>query len=89
MLKINFSRVSLKFLKSLPSKQKHQCALKIQDLRKNPTSQDVKKLKGVPYFRCACGEYRIIFDIQNETLQIILIEKRNDGRVYKKMNRLT
>lgn len=89
MLKINLSKVSVKFLKSLPPKQGQQCALKIQELRKNSAPQDTKKLKGFSYSRCDCGEFRIIFQVQEKTLQVILIEKRNDGRVYKKLKRLT
>jgi mRNA interferase RelE/StbE len=75
MLKINFSKAALKFLKTLPLKQGQQCALKIQELRTNPFLPEVKGLKGYPYFRCRCGEYRIIFEIQEETLNIILVEK--------------
>lgn len=88
MLKIKFSKASIKFLKILPPKQGQQCALKIQELRVNPRIPEVKGLKGYPYFRCRCGEYRIIFEIPENTLNIILVEKRNDGRVYKKLNRL-
>jgi len=89
MLKINLSKASLKFLKTLPAKQKQQCALRIQELRKNPTAQDVKKLKGYSYSRCSCGEFRIIFEVQLNTIDVILVEKRNDDRVYKKLNRMT
>ncbi len=88
MLKINLSKVSEKFLTILPAKQRQQCALKIQELRSNPMPQDVKKLKGFPYYRCSTGEFRIIFDVQNETLNVILVEKRNDDRVYKKLKRM-
>ena len=76
------------FLKTLPPKQGKQCALKILELRTNHKTQDVKPLIGHPFFRCTIGEYRIIFDIQDQTLNIILVEKRNDGRVYKKLKRL-
>jgi mRNA interferase RelE/StbE len=89
MLKVNFSKASTKFLKTLPKKQGQQCALKIQELRKMPMSQDVKKLKGYPYYRCAAGEFRIVFEIQNETLEVLLVDKRNDDHVYKKLKRRT
>lgn len=88
MLKINLSKASLKFLKTLPPKQGQQCALKIQELRGNPWLPEVKGLKGYSYFRCRCGEYRIIFEVQENTLNILLVEKRNDGHVYKKLKRL-
>lgn len=87
MFKINLSKVSLKFLKSLSPKQAQQCALRLQELRKEPFNYDTKKLKGFPYYRCTCGEYRIVFEIQKTTLMVILIDKRNDGLVYKKLKR--
>lgn len=88
MLKVNFSKTSVKFLKTLPAKQGQQCALKIQELRKNPMSQDVKKLKGYSYYQCTSGEFRIVFEIQNDTLEILLVDKRNDDQVYKKLKRM-
>jgi mRNA interferase RelE/StbE len=89
MLKLSYAKASQKFLKSLPSKQYQQCALKVEDLRRNPLLPGVKKLHGSLYHRCHCGEYRIIFEVQKDILHIVLIEKRNDGRVYKKLNRLS
>jgi mRNA interferase RelE/StbE len=89
MLKVNLSKASVKFLKTLPAKEGQQCALKIQELRKTSMSQDVKKLKAYPYYRCASGEFRIVFEIQKDTLEIILVDKRNDDQVYKKLKRMS
>ncbi|MGV3740332.1 MAG: type II toxin-antitoxin system RelE family toxin [Gammaproteobacteria bacterium] len=54
-------------------------------LGKNPehSSLDIKKLQGEPYFRLRVGQWRIIFDKDNE-VKIISIEKiKPRGDVYK------
>lgn len=88
MLKINFSKSAQKVLRSLPPKHAQQCALKIQALRGNPLPHDMKILKGTSFLRCDIGEYRIIYQHNEDVLEIILIDKRNDDRIYKKMKRL-
>ena len=42
---------------------------------------DVKKLKGVPYYRLRVGSYRVLFDKDGNVLTIIRIDNR--GQVYK------
>jgi len=89
MLKVQISKKSQKFLKELPAKQQNQIALKIRDLRQNGHGADSIHLKGSAWYRVDIGEYRIIYDIEDEELLIIpLVGKRNDGEVYKKLSRL-
>lgn len=33
------------------------------------------------------GEYRIVYHVEDQILEILLIEKRNDSEVYKKLKR--
>lgn len=88
MLKVNFSKAAQKVLTSLLPKHAHQCALKIQALRIDPLPHDTKTLRGTSFLRCDIGEYRIIYQHNEEMLEILLIDKRNDDRIYKKMKRL-
>ena len=49
---------------------------------------NIAQLKGYPYYRADVGEYRIIYEIEESILLlVILIGKRNDGDVYKKLSR--
>ena len=89
MLKINFAKRTDNFLKKLPIKQAKQLAKKIMELRENPAPNDAKKLINNPYLRTDFGEYRIIYFVKKETLHIVLIGKRNDGEIYKKLRRLS
>lgn len=88
MLKINLSRQAAKRLKKLPEKHAKQVATKITELILNPYPQDSLKLKGYPYHRADIGEYRIIYYVEDQTLEILLIEKRNDDEVYKQLKRM-
>ena len=89
-MKIKLSKASSKFLKKLGSaKFAKQIAIKIKELAANGHLNDSKKLKGSlsEYYRTDVGEYRIIYKIENQELLIPLIGKRNDGEVYKLMER--
>lgn len=88
MLKIDISKTCAKDIKKFPAKIQKQLALKILELSKDPNSQDVSLLKGhSPYRRATSGEYRIIFYVNQETLLVDFIGKRNDDEIYKKLKR--
>ncbi|MDO8954083.1 MAG: type II toxin-antitoxin system RelE/ParE family toxin [Gammaproteobacteria bacterium] len=87
MFKINLSRQAQKSLQNLPAKQAKQIAQKLMDMRENPRPNDSKKLVGSAFVRADSGEYRIIYDIniKAQTLEILIIGKRNDDEVYRKL----
>ena len=87
MLKIDLSKDSEKFLRRVQSKHGRQIAQKLQQLRENPSPHDSEQLKGYVFLRADIGEYRIIYEIAADVLKIILIGKRNDDEVYKKLKR--
>ncbi len=87
MLRLNLTHDALSFLDSLPGKQYKQVVSAMFDLLKNPEPHDSKTLRGYPYRRVDMGEYRIIYRVQEEELEVILIGKRNDDDVYKKLAR--
>ena len=87
MLKLQLSRESQKFLDDWPPKQFRQIVKKVFSLMENPLPHDSQEMKGYPFLRNDIGEYRIIYDIQEATLRIILIGKRNDDEIYKHLGR--
>lgn len=89
MLKPDLSRDALKFLRNLPPKQSRQIALRIHALCHDPAPHDSKMLKGAlaDYRRVDVGEYRIICAVEGDVLSVILLGKRNDGDVYRRMRR--
>jgi mRNA interferase RelE/StbE len=87
MLNIDFSSAAIKLLKKLSGKPAKQIKKKIEELRTKPYPQDSAKLVGYPYHRADSGEYRIIYRINGDTLEIKIVGKRNDDEVYKKLKR--
>jgi mRNA interferase RelE/StbE len=93
MLKIKFSKRAADFLTTLQRSQpKHakQLARKIYELQeKDGQVHDVKDLIGMaPYRRTDQGEYRIIFLVEDDTVIVELIGKRNDDEVYRQLKRV-
>lgn len=89
MLKLLPTKDAAKFLEALPPKQFRQVWLKVLALLQNPYPPDASKLVGQPYHRADIGEYRIIYDVQDDLLRVILIGKRNGDEVYAQLRRLT
>jgi mRNA interferase RelE/StbE len=52
-------------------------------LERNPRPPDVKKLKGRNAWRIRVGDYRIIYEIHDRALQIILITIGHRREVYR------
>ncbi len=90
MLKIEISKRSEKFIRTLPPKQKRQVVAKILDLRTDPEPHDSSKLKGYEQYRRAdVGEYRIVYFVRDSVILIVLlVGKRNDDDIYKQLKRL-
>lgn len=85
MLKLQISKEARKFLDALPPKQFRQIVNKLFALLDDPRPHDTKELKGYPYLRNDAGEYRIIYDVENDTLRLILVGKRNDDEAYRRL----
>lgn len=84
MPKVDFSNRAAKRFVSLPLKQRRQIAVKIRGLSLNPYPNDSAKLKGYPFHRVDIGEYRVIYEVEGETLNILVIGKETITRFTKK-----
>ena len=87
MLKIKLLKRATDFLDILPAKQFKQIVSKVIGLASNPHPHDSKKLNGYDFLRTDIGEYRIIYTVNNDCVEIILIGNRNDGAVYQLLKR--
>lgn len=88
MRRIELSRAAGSFLRELPIKQARQIVEKLNALASDPESLPTEPLKGyAPLRRARSGEFRIIFAVDNDTLDVRLIGKRNDDEIYKALQR--
>lgn len=57
---------------------------KTRELKSKPY-KNIKRLTALPYYRLRVGDYRIIFDIQQNRLIILIINVEHRKKVYKKL----
>jgi mRNA interferase RelE/StbE len=91
MAKLDGLQTVLDFLNGLQPKIAALIAKKVLALNIDPLPNDSKQLIGYPgYYRVDSGEYRIIYNFnpEEDLVEIILVGKRNDDEVYKKLERL-
>jgi mRNA interferase RelE/StbE len=88
MPRINLSRQAAAFLEALPAKQGRQIAERLSALAEDPATLPSETLRGyAPLRRIRAGEYRIIFAISDDLIEVRLIGKRNDDEIYKALER--
>ncbi|HOW77056.1 MAG TPA: type II toxin-antitoxin system RelE/ParE family toxin [Candidatus Competibacteraceae bacterium] len=87
MLRLNLTHDALSFLDTLSGKQYKQVVGSMFNLLKNPEPHDSSALRGYPYRRVDVGEYRIVYQAQEDELQVMVIGRRNDDAVYRKLAR--
>jgi len=81
---IIWSESAAKELKKLDRTVASRIYKKVSLLGENPYHFDVTKMVGDPYFRLRVGDYRVIFDIQNDMLRILVLKVGHRKNVYKK-----
>jgi len=85
---LDLSKDARSFLEDMQAKQFKQIAVKIHDLLREPFPPDAKHLSGYPgYRRIDAGEFRVCYTIAGEVIRIVVVGKRNDDEVYKKLER--
>ena len=85
----NLSKDARDFIRKLPHKHAKQVLLKILDLCRDPQPPDSAPLKTSEegYRRADVGEYRIIYRVSGDALEIPLVGKRNDDEVSRRFAR--
>ena len=88
MLKLALGKRANKFTRKLPHKQDGQIGRKLEELLSFQFPNDSKLLKGTHWHSVDVGEYRIIYRVKGEELDVPIIGKRNDDEVYKRLKRM-
>ena len=83
MYEILFSRIAKRQLKKLEKKVQGRIIAVLERARVRPESF-FQKIVGEKAFRLRAGDYRIIADIENEKLLILVLKVAHRKKVYKK-----
>lgn len=89
-MKLSMTKQAQKALAGLDAKQYRQVGSTIFGLFNNAEPHDSKVLKGAERGerRVDVGEYRIIYTVSDDLIEILVIGKRNDDDVYKTWERM-
>ena len=82
MYEIKYSSDALKQLESLEHNIKERILIALERIRIRPQAS-VKRLVGDPRYSLRVGDYRIILNIQNDKLLILVIKIGHRKNVYK------
>ena len=80
---LKIERSAQKKLFKIPSTNNTKIKKSILELQYDPFPNKCKKLKGREAFRIRVSDYRVIYEIKNEQLLIIVIEIGHRKNVYK------
>ena len=72
-----------KELDRLPDDVARRIVVRLTGLETNPRPADVKKLKGRDAWRIRVGDYRVIYEIHDRILQIIVITVGHRREIYR------
>jgi mRNA interferase RelE/StbE len=89
MLKIDLSRQAAEFLSELQAKQARQIVSRLDTLAADPSSVPSALIRGGQgERRVKAGEFRVVYEVSDQNLVVLLIDRRNDDRIYRKLRRL-
>ena len=81
--KVNIRRKAQKQLAKIPANDYKKVKQAIRDLEHDPRPPGSQKLKGRPGWRIRQGDYRVIYEIQDDQLIVIVLDVGNRKDIYK------
>ena len=81
--RISFKKSVAKDLRSIPNKDIKRILERIDCLSVNPRDDGCLKLSGQERYRVRLGVYRIIYEIQDEELIVLVVKVAHRSNVYK------
>jgi len=76
MFKIEWTAKALRDAEKIETSIFLRISQKIDELKEDPFSKDIKRLRGETSFRLRVGDYRAIFDIVGSTIFILKVGHR-------------
>ena len=72
-----------KIIKNYPRRDAVRIKEAIEELSSNPRPHDAIKLKGHNAYRAKCGKYRIVYEIKDKELIVLIVDVDSRKDVYK------
>ena len=85
--RIEVKRSAAKALKNIPKHDRRRISEKIDSLSEELPKPETTKMKGDnPFHRVRVGDYRIIYEIQNEVLVILIVKVGHRKDIYRNLS---
>ena len=81
---IEFAKSVRRDFKRIPKSDADRILRKIESLAENPRPPESKKLTNDDSHRIRIGNYRVIYDIQDEVLIVLILKVGNRKDVYRR-----
>ena len=81
--RIEIKRSAVKEIEALPGRDIKAVLDKIFFLANNPRSYDCQKLSGREQYRIRCGDYRILYYIEDDVLIVYIVKVGHRKDVYR------
>jgi mRNA interferase RelE/StbE len=82
--KIEFVKSAQKELSKLPQQTRLRIIRAIHGLRSDPRIGNVRPMVGTKSWRLRVGDYRVLYDISDGTLKVLVIRIRHRRDIYRK-----
>lgn len=82
VFRIIWDRKAFQSLDKLETIIARRIAKKVGELSESPFSRDVIRIKGEKAFRLRVGDYRIVFEIEGESISVLKVGHRKN--IYKR-----
>ena len=84
--RIEFSHRGARQFKNLPKRVQVRLKSKIDALSENPRPRGVEKLKGGDdLYRIRVGDYRVIYQVKNKALIVLIVKIGDRKEVYQRI----
>lgn len=85
MYRVVITKRAQRALDRLPHKHRRLIRSKVDDLAREPytPNNNVKALKGSPYYRLRVGDWRVIYNLRDDELILLVLQIGPRGGVYR------
>jgi len=78
MKTLKYTRKAIKQIKNLPDSVKNIVNASIKTLKEWPDCRNIKALSGMEGYRLRVGNFRIIFEVEDNTVIVKEVKKRDE-----------
>lgn len=84
---IEVKKSAAKALKKIPKADRKRIVDKIDSFAESPPSPDTTKMKGDnPFHKVRVGDYRIVYEIQEDVLLILVVKIGHRKDIYRNLS---